>query len=34
MCAIEAGRNGKRVAVLDHADRIGKKIRHPEVGGN
>ncbi|MHB1959837.1 MAG: BaiN/RdsA family NAD(P)/FAD-dependent oxidoreductase [Acidobacteriaceae bacterium] len=26
MCAIEAGRNGKRVAVLDHADRIGKKI--------
>lgn len=26
MCAIEAGRNGKRVAVLEHADRIGKKI--------
>ncbi len=26
MCAIEAGRHGKRVAVLDHADRIGKKI--------
>jgi predicted Rossmann fold flavoprotein len=26
MCAIEAGRGGKRVAVLDHADRIGKKI--------
>ncbi|MHB1936179.1 MAG: BaiN/RdsA family NAD(P)/FAD-dependent oxidoreductase [Acidobacteriaceae bacterium] len=26
MCAIEAGRGGKRVAVLDRADRIGKKI--------
>ncbi len=26
MCAIEAGKHGKRVAVLDHADRIGKKI--------
>jgi predicted Rossmann fold flavoprotein len=26
MCAIEAGKHGKRVALLDHADRIGKKI--------
>jgi len=26
MCAIEAGRRGRRVVVLDHADRIGKKI--------
>jgi predicted Rossmann fold flavoprotein len=26
MCAIEAGRRGRRVALLDHADRIGKKI--------
>jgi hypothetical protein len=26
MCAIEAGKHGKRVAVLDHADKIGKKI--------
>lgn len=26
MCAIEAGKHGRRVAVLDHADRIGKKI--------
>jgi len=26
MCAIEAGRRGRRVIVLDHADRIGKKI--------
>lgn len=26
MCAIEAGKRGQRVAVLDHADRIGKKI--------
>ncbi len=26
MCAIEAGRRGRRVAVLDHADRPGKKI--------
>ncbi len=26
MCAIEAGRRGKRVALLDHADRPGKKI--------
>jgi predicted Rossmann fold flavoprotein len=26
MCAIEAGRRGRRVFVLDHAERIGKKI--------
>lgn len=26
MCAIEAARNGRRVAVLDHAERTGKKI--------
>jgi predicted Rossmann fold flavoprotein len=26
MCAIEAGRRGRRVAVLDHAERVGKKI--------
>jgi predicted Rossmann fold flavoprotein len=26
MCAIEAGRRGRRVAVLEHADRCGKKI--------
>jgi predicted Rossmann fold flavoprotein len=26
MCAIEAGKRGRRVALLDHADRIGKKI--------
>ena len=26
MCAIEAGRHGRRVAVVEHADRIGKKI--------
>ena len=26
MCAIEAGKRGQRVALLDHADRIGKKI--------
>ena len=26
MCAIEAGKHGKRVALLEHADRIGKKI--------
>jgi predicted Rossmann fold flavoprotein len=26
MCAIEAGRRGRRVLVLEHADRIGKKI--------
>ena len=26
MCAIEAGKGGHRVAVLDHADRLGKKI--------
>ncbi len=26
MCAIEAGRRGRRVLVFDHADRIGKKI--------
>ncbi len=26
MCAIEAGKRGRRVTVLDHADRLGKKI--------
>jgi predicted Rossmann fold flavoprotein len=26
MCAIEAGKRGRKVAVLEHADRIGKKI--------
>jgi len=26
MCAIEAGKRGRSVALLDHADRIGKKI--------
>jgi hypothetical protein len=26
MCAIEAGKRGRRVVVLEHADRIGKKI--------
>src|SRR6202166_1849714 len=26
MCAIEAGKRGRRVAVLDRADRLGKKI--------
>ena len=26
MCAIEAGRRGRRAAILEHADRLGKKI--------
>jgi predicted Rossmann fold flavoprotein len=26
MCAIEAGRRGRRVVVVDHAERVGKKI--------
>ncbi len=26
MCALEAAKRGRRVAVLDHADRVGKKI--------
>jgi predicted Rossmann fold flavoprotein len=26
MCAIEAGKRGRRVAVIEHADRVGKKI--------
>ncbi len=26
MCAIEAGKRGRRVLVLEHADRVGKKI--------
>ena len=26
LCAIEAGKRGRRIAVLEHADRIGKKI--------
>jgi predicted flavoprotein YhiN len=27
MCAIEAGKRGRSVLVLDHADSAGKKIR-------
>jgi predicted Rossmann fold flavoprotein len=27
MCAIEAGKRGRRVLVLDHSDRIGRKIQ-------
>lgn len=26
MCAIEAGKRGRRVVVLDHANKVGKKI--------
>jgi predicted Rossmann fold flavoprotein len=26
MCAIEAGRHGRRIVLLDHAERVGKKI--------
>src|SRR4051812_19465558 len=26
MCAIEAGKRGRRVAVLEHSERVGKKI--------
>jgi predicted Rossmann fold flavoprotein len=26
MCAVEAGKRGRRVAILDHTDRLGKKI--------
>src|SRR5512141_2301424 len=26
MCALEAGKRGRRVAVLEHAEKIGKKI--------
>ena len=26
MCAIRAGQRGRRVLVLDHADKVGKKI--------
>src|SRR5258708_39958763 len=26
MCAIEAGKRGRRVALLEHNDRVGKKI--------
>ncbi|MDQ3038373.1 MAG: NAD(P)/FAD-dependent oxidoreductase, partial [Pseudomonadota bacterium] len=26
MCAITAGKRGKRVLVLDHANKVGKKI--------
>src|ERR1700692_4927125 len=26
MCALEAGRRGRRLVLLDHADRVGKKI--------
>src|SRR5208337_1338061 len=26
MCAIEAGKRGRRVALLEHSDRLGKKI--------
>jgi predicted Rossmann fold flavoprotein len=27
MCAIEAGKRGRKVALLDHAQKIGEKIR-------
>src|SRR5659263_573241 len=27
MCAIESGKRGRSVLVIDHADKIGKKIR-------
>ncbi|MDC1184136.1 NAD(P)/FAD-dependent oxidoreductase, partial [Gammaproteobacteria bacterium] len=27
MCAIEAGRRGRKVVLLDHAKKIGEKIR-------
>ena len=27
MCAIETGRSGRSVLVLDHAEKIGKKVR-------
>ena len=27
MCAIEAGKRGRKVALLDHAKKIGEKIR-------
>src|ERR1700745_1035673 len=33
MCAIEAGRRGRRVAVLERAERIGKKILISGGGG-
>ena len=33
MCAIEAGRRGRRVAVLEHAERLGKKILSPAAAG-
>src|SRR6201993_117467 len=33
MCAIEAGKRGRRVAVLEHADRLGKKILISGGGG-
>ena len=26
MCALTAGQRGRRVLLLDHADRVGKKI--------
>src|SRR5712671_2529688 len=26
MCALEAGKRGRRVAVIEHSDRLGKKI--------
>ncbi len=29
MCAIEAGKRGRRVAVLERADRLGKKSSSP-----
>jgi len=32
MCAIEAGRRGRRVVVLERAERIGKKILISGVG--
>ncbi len=31
MCAIECGKRGRSVLVLDHAEKIGKKSSFPEA---
>ncbi len=33
MCAIEAGKRGRNVLVLDHADKLAEKIRISGGGG-
>ena len=32
MCAIEAGKRGRKVVLLDHAKKLGRKLEYREEG--